>query len=31
VHARYAPLEALPSTDACRDAIEQARAVVAAG
>jgi len=30
-HARYAPLEALPSTDACRDAIEQARAVVAAG
>lgn len=29
--ARYAPPEALPSTDKCRDAIEQARAVVAAG
>ncbi len=27
--ARYAPPDALPSSDACRDAIEQARAVVA--
>jgi hypothetical protein len=29
--ARYAPPEAVPPSDACRDAIEQARAVVAAG
>jgi hypothetical protein len=29
--ARYAPIEAIPSADACREAIEQARAVVAAG
>ena len=29
--ARYSPPEAIPSTDSCRDAIEQARMVVAAG